>query len=359
MSDRPSRAAVRAALLGRRLVQLISDRAVPARVAAFDRTLGLWRAHVTGALAELGVPDALADGPATAAPLAERLGCDPDALHRLLRAGAAEGLLRMGRDGSFRLTRVGAALRTDAPRDVASWARYLVAPSTTAAWAGLADGVRTGSSPFRSAHGTTVWEWFAEHPDEERRFAAAMRSLTAEWTPAIVAGYPWPQHGTVCDVAGGVGTLLAAVLAARPGLRGVLVDAPGVLAEADDWLTERGIRERVELVEGDIFGSWSAAADLYLLKDVLHDWDDVRAARILAGVRAAAPAGARVVLVEDLQPRDRPDPVASLQDLQMLTQCDGGRQRSAGELASLLGAAGFAPGAVRHTAGPSVVEGTA
>jgi hypothetical protein len=163
----------------------------------------------------------------------------------------------------------------------------------------------------------------------------------------------------VCDVAGGVGTLLAAVLAARPGLRGVLVDAPGVLAEAEGWLARRGLRERVELVPGDIFGAWSAQADVYLLKDVLHDWGDEQSARILAGVRVTAAPGARIVLAEDLQPRERPDPIASLQDLQMLTQCDGGRQRSADEHAALLRAAGFAPGAVRHTAGPSLVEGFA
>src|SRR3954451_1211674 len=155
-----------------------------------------------------------------------------------------------------------------------------------------------------------------------------MRSLTEADAPSIVHGYPWPAEGVVCDVAGGVGTLLAAVLDAQPGLRGVLVDAPGVLAEADGHLRSRGVRDRVELVEGDMFERVDARADLYLLKDVLHDWDDERCARILATVRATMAPGSKVVLVEPLQDPTEPHPAASLADVQMLTQCDGGRQRS-------------------------------
>ena len=108
-------------------------------------------------------------------------------------------------------------------------------------------------------------------------------------------------------MAGGVGTLLAAILDARPGLRGVLVDAPGVLAEADGWLSGRGLRDRVELAEGDIFQSLSAKADVYLLKNILHDWDDEACATILRTVRATMPAGARLVMVEYLQERNVPN----------------------------------------------------
>jgi hypothetical protein len=206
-----------------------------------------------------------------------------------------------------------------------------------------------------------VWSWFAEHPDEERRFAGAMRRLTENDAPSIVHGYPWPSEGVVCDVAGGVGTLLAAVLGARPGLRGVLVDAPGVLAEAEGHLASRGVRDRVELVEGDIFERVDAIADTYLLKDVLHDWDDERCERILATVRATMAPGTRLVLVETLQERNDAHPVASLADVQMLTQCDGGRQRSRAELHALLRGAGLEPGEVRATRTPglALVEGIA
>jgi hypothetical protein len=186
-----------------------------------------------------------------------------------------------------------------------------------------------------------------------------MRRITEELAPAIVAGYDWPQNGVVCDVAGGVGTLLAAILRDRPDLRGVLVDGPGVLAEADTWLSSIGLRERVELREGDIFERIDAQADVYLLKDVLHDWGDPACAQILTTVRATMKPGSRLVLVEDLQERNKPSLTASLTDIQMLTQCDDGRQRSAEELRKLMEGAGLRPGSVNLTSGPALVEGVA
>ena len=107
------------------------------------------------------------------------------------------------------------------------WARYFASKSNSAAWADLTETVRTGKAAFPRVHGRSVWQWFAEHPEEERVFAGGMRAGTAQDAPFIVNGYPWPEAGVLCDVAGGVGTLLAAILDSRPGLRGVLVDAPG------------------------------------------------------------------------------------------------------------------------------------
>jgi hypothetical protein len=186
-----------------------------------------------------------------------------------------------------------------------------------------------------------------------------MRRITEIDLPSIVAGYPWPQTGTVCDVAGGVGTLLAGVLKARPQLRGVLVDGAGVLQEAETYLTSKGVRDRVELSEGNMFEHVGARADVYVMKDVLHDWDDERCRTILATVRKAMPAGAKLVLVETLQEPNAIEPVASFVDVHMLTQTDGGRQRSVAELHALLSDAGLEPGAVRRTANPALVEGIA
>jgi DNA-binding transcriptional ArsR family regulator len=336
-----------------------ADRLLPSAVAAWRLSRGFTTTRTLAALARHGVFDALDAGPRTAAQLAAQLGLDPDALHRLLRAAATDGVVRLDRRGRFRLTRIGRRLRTGDPLSLRSWALHLDRPATQDAWAAVGTTLRTGEPAFPAAHGRSVWEHLAAHPDEEAEFAAAMRTLTRMVTPYVVAAYPWPERGTVCDVGGGVGTLLAAVLAARPGLRGVLVDAPGVLARARAPLADAGVADRVVLRAGDIFTGIDARADLYLLKDVLHDWDDERALRILRTVRAAMPAGARVLLVETLQDRNRPDPVASVVDVHMLTQCDGGRQRSAGELRALLAAAGLRPGAVHRSAGPAIVEGEA
>ena len=350
---------VRAWLGARRALLRLADAMLPAHLALFQHSLGIARTQLLAALAELGVADALADGPAGAPELAARLGLDADALHRALRAAAVDGVVALDRQGRFRLTRLGATLRADAPHAMGDWVRYLAAPSTAAAWGALAHAIRSGESAFAHVHGRSVWTWLAEHPAEERLFARAMRRLSEDEAPALVAAGDWPESGTVCDVAGGAGGLLAALLQARPGLRGVLVDAPGVLREADTALRRAGVRARVALVAGDLFAGVPVRADLYLLKNVLHDWDDARCQRILAGVRAAMRPGARLVVVELLQERGRPDPFASWVDLQMLTQSDGGRERSAAELQGLLRAAGLVPGPVRRTPGSALVEAVA
>jgi hypothetical protein len=355
----PPRRVAGAALALRTRLRRTADAILPSEVTTWELSASFFTTRLLGAMAHHGIADDLDAGPATAQELAARKALDADALHRVLRALAVSGVVRMDRGGRFRLTRVGRRLRRDDPRSMRDWVLYLNRDATQAAWAGVIDSVRTGEPAFPAVHGTSVWQHFAENPEEEKEFAGAMRTLTEMIAEPVVQGFPWPQSGTVCDVAGGVGTLLTRVLLARPDLRGILVDAPGVLREAASHLERHGIRDRVELSEGDIFTGVEARADVYVLKDVLHDWDDERCRTILGVVRAAMPSGSRVVLVETLQEPDEPDPVASLVDVHMLAQCDGGRQRSARELQGLLRAAGLEPGVVRPTVGPALVEGVA
>jgi hypothetical protein len=343
----------------RRLLLRAADALLPPWAAVWDRTMGVGRTQIIGALAELGVPDLL-ESPMTASELAGRLSVDADALHRVLRAAAVDGLLRVDRRGRFKLTRLGRTLRSDAPATLRPWARYMALKSSRDAWGDLLESVRTGRSAFDRVHGMSVWDWFAAHAEEERLFAAAMRSITEFDAPALAASDLVPDSGTVCDVAGGAGTLLAEVLASRPSLRGVLVEARGVLSEAEGVLSGRGVRDRVELVEGDLFGELpSVGADLWLLKNILHDWDDATSARILGGVRRAMRAGARLVVIEQIQERNTPHPFASLSDIQMLTQCVDGRERSREELQALLSGAGFTPGRIERAGVSALVEGVA
>lgn len=314
--------------------------------------MGIEQTMVIGTLAELGVPDALAGGPATAAELAARVGADADALHRLLRAAAVHGLVSMNRRGRVRLTRLGRLLRSDVDGSLRPWARYMVLGSTRAAWGDLTESARTGRAAFPRVHGRSVWTWFAEHPDEGQLFAESMRAITRFEAPDLVTASLWPEAGRICDVAGGTGALLAAILDPRPELRGVLVDVPEVLAEAPG-------HPRIEPVAGDLFGELHATADVYVLKRVLHDWDDAVAAEILGRVRRTMPADSRLVIVEQGQERNKPHPFTSLVDLQMLTQCDDGRERSVRELQDLLAGAGLRPGRVERAGLNILVEGIA
>lgn len=355
----PPRPVAVAVLRARRFLHMLIDRGMPADGVVWFMTGGTGATLMMGAIAELGVADELAEGKATAQELATRLNLDADALHRVLRALVVHGVVRLDRRARFSLTRVGAVLRSDHPQSMSTWVRYMSLHSTQEAWAGVADTLRSGAPSFSAVHGKTVWEHFAEHPDEERLFAATMRALTGPASPEIVAGYPWPQDGVVCDVAGGTGTLLAAILQSRPALRGVLVDVQAVLDEAGGLLAAEGVADRVQLSPGDIFNSLDAVADVYVLKDVLHDWDDERCLQILRTVRAAMAPGSRVVIVGPLQERDVADEIASLIDVQMLTQCEGGRQRSVAELQALLSAAGLEPGLAHRSAVIGFVEAVA
>lgn len=350
---------VDAALAVRRLLLRAADAILPPSAALFDRSMGIARTHVLATLAELGVPAALAGGPLDADQLSARVGAHPDTLRRVLRLAELDGLLRRDRRRRYRLTRLGTALRPDVEGSLHPWVRYMALESTRAAWAELTGSARTGEPGFRRARATTVWEWFAEHPEEERLFADAMANVTAFDAPVLAAADLWPDTGIVCDVAGGTGQLLAEIVAPRPGLRGVLLEAPGVLAEARPRLAARGLAERVELVEGDLLGELSARADVYVLKNILHDWDDATSGRILRTVRATMPAGSALVVVEQLQHPDRPHPFATVADLQMLTQCEGGRERSADELRALLREAGLRPSRLERAGVSALVEGVA
>ena len=352
----PPRAAVRAALGLRGALQSAADRLVPAEVAAYETSISFFRTRVAGALAELGVFDAIGDGKRTADELAGELELHADTLHRTLRLAAAQGLARIDRGGRISLTPTGHAFRASGSPSIGPWVRYLNLESTQSAWAALPETIRTGDPSFPAVHGQSVWGHFAEHPEEERLFANSMRELSALVVAWVVAGYPWPHQGVIADVAGGSGPILAAILIARPGMRGKLVEAPGVLAEATAHLTRAGVRDRVELTEGDIFERIDAEADIYTLKDILHDWDDQRSVQILRTVATAMRPGSKLILIEQILDRNEADPIGASVDVHMLTQCDGGRQRSVAELHELIHAAGLHPGAVHRTGGPGLIE---
>ncbi len=339
----PPRPVVLAALGVRRGLKRFADRLVPAEIAALDISTALAGVHIAAVIAEIGIADLLADRAMTSRQIAAKLDTDPAATHRVLRAAVNYDLCTIHRrTGTVRLARTGRVLRGDHFASMREWARYMGLRSTGVAWSGLVASVRTGQSAFAAAHGMSVWEWFAAHDDEGRLFASAMRLTTQINASAIARAYPWPDGAVVCDVAGGTGTLLSTIIAeSGRDLRGVLVDTPAVIAEAEGFLAGRSVSDRVQRVQGDIFGTINASADVYLLKDVLHDWDDERCAKILATVAASMPSGSKLVLVEVIQETNTPNPLAPFIDLQMLTQTEGGRQRSHEELSALLISAGL------------------
>ena len=355
----PPAPAVRAALWLRRALQALADLVVPAHVALIERSSGAMQTALLGVVARHGVADLLEVGPLTASELASRTGLSADALHRSLRALAAVGIFTLDAEGRFDNNRMSRALVGGQLTRTKEWVQYWTSQSNLAAWMDLERTVTTGECAFERVFGMSVWDWFDHHADEREMFAQAMMGLTVFDAPVVAGLYPFGEVATLCDVGGGRGTLLSEILLAHPHLRGVLVDAPGVLESAKALLEARGVASRVTLQAGSFFESVPRGADAYLLKNILHDWDDERSSLILRNVRGAMKPGERVLIVEMLVTKNDTTGLGPLADVQMMVICGNGRERSAEELQALLHDAGFAKGRVFTYPTVSIVEGRA
>jgi hypothetical protein len=356
----PPRWLVAAAMRLRRLLRAAADAVVPPPVALFEQIAGYMQTHLLRAAAHLRLADLLAAGPLTAEELAARSGVDAESLRRVLRGLATLGVFARRRDGSFSNNRQSEALRSAAPISLRDSALYFGSASQLRAWGELERTLAAGGNGFEHAHGMTTWEWFDRHADEREAFAGTMVGITRLYAPGVATSYPFGEVRRLCDVGGGHGDLLAEVLLRHPQLRAVLLDSPAVLETARPFLAGRGVLARVELLAGSFFEAVPAGCDAYLLKNVLHDWDDERAARILGNCRRAMQPGQRLLVVEALVEDDTTREMGPLSDLQMMVVCSGGRERSRAEYARLFEQTGLRLRRVVPTPGPmSVVEGSA
>lgn len=324
------------------------DRLAPVELLLAERITGVARTAVAGALVASGLAERLDDTPRSVRELAGEGVLEVDTAERILRGAAAVGLLERSARG-FRRNRLTRALQPDAPRTLGPLAVYFASEVNLRAWSRFLEAVRTGEVPFRRAHGRGIWEHLAASDEDGAVFAGAMDSLTRLDAEAVVRTPGFTGLAGLCDVAGGTGALLEAALRAHPRLEGVLVDAPAVVQLARGRFERTGLLGRVRLEPADVFARVPEGLPAYVLKDVLHDWDDARALDLLLVVRRAMPPGARLLLVELLLEDGPVAPLASVVDLQMLAVTDGGRQRSVEQLAALLGKAGFGPPVLHRT----------
>jgi hypothetical protein len=318
-----------------------------------------WMSQATRVAAELGLADLLADGPRSAAELAGATGTHAPALHRLLRALVTIDVCREQDDGTFALTPMGRLLGTEVEGSVRSWAIYW-GRDLWGEWGHLLESVTTGRSGREIASGSPHFDPLRDDPERAAVFNAAMAELTRLATRGIVAGYEFSGFSRIVDVGGGYGELLAAVLAANPDAGGVLFDLPHAIAKAGPHLEKCGVADRCELVTGSFFEEIPAGADAYLLKSVLHDWDDEGSQAILATCRRAMTHSARLLVIERLMP-ERMEPVEphralARTDLHMLV-AHAAQERTETQFRELLAAAGLTTTSVATTpTGFSVIE---
>jgi SAM-dependent methyltransferase len=329
---------------------------VPPPAAMMGLITGYWISQAVGVVALLGVADHLGKSARSSEDLARDVGADPQALYRVLRLLASIGVFEKVGPRSFALTPLGDTLRSDTPGSVRNFAITETAPGHWQPWGRLYEGVRTGQPMAREALGMEFFEWYAQNPEEAGFFSAAMGNLSALAAGELVRVYDFSAVRTLVDVGGAHGVLLASVLRANPGARGILFDLPHVIATAGEAIDAQGLSERCELVSGDFFEGVPEGADLHLLKQIVHDWDDERVTQLLQNChRALAPAGT-LLLVEMVVPGDNRPSLAQAMDLNMLVLL-GGRERTEEEYQRLLQGAGFRLDRVLPTHSPfSVIE---
>jgi predicted O-methyltransferase YrrM len=321
-------------------------------------------AQVIYVAAELSLADHLAGGPRTIEDLAAATGTHPSALSRLVRALASIGAVAEAANGTIELTTIGASLRSDVPGSIRASVRFRGGEWSWRSLGDLLYSVRTGEPAFNHVFGMTNFDYWERHPEAGEIHDAFFTGMARLTTPPLVGAYDFVQFGTLVDVGGSQGPLLAAILRANTKLRGILFDLPHVVAGAARVLTEAGVEDRCAIVGGDFFEAVPKGGDAYLMKYILHDWDDARAISILKRCREAMSPGNVLLVIENVLP-ERLDVGAKAQqaarlDLQMLVMTPGGRERTAGQFRSLFSEAGFALQRVVPTDSPfSIVEGVA
>ena len=306
-------------------------------------TQSMWSSAIVQAAVELGLPELIGEEPVPLAALAEKSGADPAALRRLLRALTAHGIFRRTGGGKYAHSAFSRSLVPSAPGSVAHLTRLAASGWNWAMWARLSDAVRGGESLFAAHYGKTLYEYFAEdEPVEGEVFNHAM-SESSRWTSGPVAdALDLSEVSVVADVAGGRGSLLRTLLERNPGLSGVLLDSPEVLPQADQALRDGELAERCRLVPADIRQAVPAEADVYVLRQVTHIWDDDVCVDVLRNCARSARPGARVVLVDHVL-GDGPEPdstFSTLLDL-LLMLVGTGRERTESEFAGLFARAGL------------------
>lgn len=318
---------------------------------------GFWISRALYIAAKLGLADHLRDGHKTAHELAAATGTHALSLYRVLRALASVGVFAEDAKKGFTLTPLSETLRTDIPGSLRAFATVELGEEHYPAWGELLHSVRTGEIAFDRAFGIPVWKFFSQNPNNAKTFNDAMTGLTLAVNDAVLSSYDFSPISKIVDVGGGHGSLLASILKANPQMKGVLFDAPPVIEGAHRRIESEGLADRCELVGGDFFTSVPSGSEAYILKWIIHDWDDERSVTILKNCHRAITENGKLLLVEAVVPRGSEPHFSKFMDLNMLVMT-GGRERTADEYRTLLESSGFKLTRIVSTeSAMSVIEG--
>lgn len=300
----------------------------------FELSMGYAVSRCLHAIADLGVADALDDSPRTPAELAASTGTNAQVLARALRLISAHGIFE-ARDGGYIHTPASRLLRTDHPQSLRSFVRMMGFPDYWKCFEPLTESIRTGESPRKNVIPGDMWSYLAEHPEQSRIFNEAMTGKAHGQIAGILSNYDFSCFKSIADVGGGQGHLVEAILKATPQVSGVLFDLPHVVEHA-----AARVSDRLRLQPGDFFKDSLPVCDAYTIMQVIHDWSDTEAVKILEAIRRAAPAHAKLLLIEAIVPEDAQPSWIKMLDIFMFALLTG-KERTLPEFRALLSASGF------------------
>lgn len=331
-----------------------TEQQMPPQAVVMQMAMGFIVSQALAVAARLRIADFLKDGAKTADELAALTATHSPSLYRLLRALASVGVLRKDGENRFSNTALGDCLRSDHPQSMRAALNMMGDPEHWNAHGNMTQSVRTGEIAFDYTFGMPVFPYFAQNPQAAKVFDESMTSFSAAVAEAVSSAYNFSEAKTIADIAGGHGILLAKVLQKNPNAKGVLFEQPQVLE--GNILEQEGVAERCETVSGDFFAEIPVVADIYLMKFIIHDWNDEQSIQILSNLAKSAPKGAKLLLVETVVEEDDNAPsLSKIMDLNMLVMT-GGKERTATEYAALFKKTGFRLEKVYPTAPLQIVE---
>ena len=329
---------------------------IPPPLALLQMATGFWESQAVYVAAKLGIADLLKEGPRSCDDLAKATGTHLSSLCRLMSTLASLGVFVVGEDNHFRLTPLGRALQSGVPGSMRAMVLTL-GEEHYQAWGNLLHSVSTGKPAFDHVYKMGLFQYFAQNAAASQTFNEGMADVTALVSFAVVMAYDFSGISTIVDVGGGHGALIRPILMANRKLKGILFDAAPAIEEAKKRVNGDGFAERCQIVSGDFFQSVPRGSDAYILKNILHDWDDERCVTILKNCQGAMAENGRVLLVETVIPPASAPSFDRLLDLNMLV-ISGGRERSEAEYRALFDAAGLRLTKIVPTLCPlSVIEG--
>ncbi|QDT92993.1 methyltransferase [Gimesia algae] len=300
---------------------------------------GYWKSQSIYAAAKLGIADLLVDGDQTPEQLAAATNTDSNALYRLLRALASIGIFKENEAGEFSLTPLAEPLRSSDPQSKHALA-IMNGEDQFRPWCEIIYSLQTGKPAYDNIWGKSIFEFLSEHPDKARIFDQAMIGIHGRGTDAAIKAYDFSDIRVLADLGGGNGLNLISILQAFPDLKGILFDLPHVVDNAQEQFDRAGLTGRCDLVGGDFFQSVPAGADAYLLRHIIHDWNDEKSLQILKNCHATMPEKGKLLVMESvIDPGNAPFS-GKFVDLVMLL-VTGGKERTAEEFQLLYDQAGF------------------